>query len=409
MIEEKDKDFSIYEVPLSLVDNQLDQLIVDALALPAEDLDLTKWRELLHNLRNPEHEISIAVVGKYAEHRDAYKSVYEALDHAGIAHRAQIRIQRIQSESDRTGGRRAAAVRLRRPARAGRLWRAGNRGQGGGDSLRPRTRDPVFRDLPGPALRGDRICPQRHRAGRRAFDGIQQGHAAPGDLPARRTKDDHRQGRHDAFGRSPGSSDGRQQGGRRLRTADHFRAAPSPLRIQQLVSPAVHRQRHGRGRHESGRGAWWRSSSWKTIPGSWPCSFIPSSSRSPPSRIRYSPASSPRPSSATSRGQRRRSGLSACIRNVDQSGRARCYALLDAELRGHQKTPCPAGRLFLASVPKWPVPWRLAFPDRVTRAWVINLDHLPPGMDVVSQASCVGLFACEVTTGEKRVSRTVVE
>ena len=45
------------------------------------------WRELLHNLRNPDHELGIAVVGKYAEHRDAYKSIYEALDHAGIAHR----------------------------------------------------------------------------------------------------------------------------------------------------------------------------------------------------------------------------------------------------------------------------------------------------------------------------------
>ncbi len=99
VIEEKDKDFSIYEVPLSLVENGLDELIVEALALPAEKLELDNWRELLHNLRNPEHEISIAVVGKYAEHRDAYKSIYEALDHAGIAYRAQIRIQRIQSES----------------------------------------------------------------------------------------------------------------------------------------------------------------------------------------------------------------------------------------------------------------------------------------------------------------------
>ncbi len=99
VIEERDKDFSIYEVPLSLVDNRLDELIVDALGLPAGKLNLDKWRQLLHNLRNPEHEISIAVVGKYAEHRDAYKSIYEALDHAGIAHRAQIRIQRIQSES----------------------------------------------------------------------------------------------------------------------------------------------------------------------------------------------------------------------------------------------------------------------------------------------------------------------
>jgi CTP synthase len=53
---------------------------------------------LLRSLRNPEHEISIAIVGKYAEHRDAYKSIYEALDHAGIAHRAQVRVGRIRSE-----------------------------------------------------------------------------------------------------------------------------------------------------------------------------------------------------------------------------------------------------------------------------------------------------------------------
>ncbi len=99
VIEEKDKDFSIYEVPLSLVENDLDELIVEALGLPAGKLELDAWRDLLHNLRNPDYEISIAVVGKYAEHRDAYKSIYEALDHAGIAHRAQIRIQRIQSES----------------------------------------------------------------------------------------------------------------------------------------------------------------------------------------------------------------------------------------------------------------------------------------------------------------------
>lgn len=107
VIEEKDKDFSIYEVPMSLVENKLDELIVDELNLPAGELELDRWRELLHSLRNPEHEISIAVVGKYAEHHDAYKSVYEALDHAGIAHRAQIRIQRIQSEAiEREGAER---------------------------------------------------------------------------------------------------------------------------------------------------------------------------------------------------------------------------------------------------------------------------------------------------------------
>ncbi len=98
VIEERDKDFSIYEVPLSLVDHGLDELIVKKLSLPSGTPDLDNWRELLHRLRNPETEISIAVVGKYAEHRDAYKSIYESIDHAGIENHAQVRIGRIQSE-----------------------------------------------------------------------------------------------------------------------------------------------------------------------------------------------------------------------------------------------------------------------------------------------------------------------
>jgi len=110
VIEEKDKDFSVYEVPMSLVEHGLDELIVRKLDLPAAELDLDDWRDLLHRLRNPEHEISIAVVGKYVEHRDAYKSIYEALDHAGVRHRAQIRIQRVHSQAiEREGPQRLLA------------------------------------------------------------------------------------------------------------------------------------------------------------------------------------------------------------------------------------------------------------------------------------------------------------
>ncbi len=98
VIEERDKDFSIYEVPLSLRENQLDDLIVKRLNLGGGLPNLDHWQKLLHTLKNPKHEISIAVVGKYAEHKDAYKSVYEAIDHAGIAHETQIRIGRIHSE-----------------------------------------------------------------------------------------------------------------------------------------------------------------------------------------------------------------------------------------------------------------------------------------------------------------------
>ena len=104
VIEERDKDFSIYEVPLSLFDHQLDELICQKLGLQTHEPDLEIWRDLLQRLRNPQHEISIAVVGKYADHRDAYKSIYEALDHAGMANTAQIRLARIRSEDVESEG-----------------------------------------------------------------------------------------------------------------------------------------------------------------------------------------------------------------------------------------------------------------------------------------------------------------
>ncbi|MFK7736035.1 MAG: CTP synthase [Pirellulaceae bacterium] len=97
VVEERDKDFSIYEVPLSLVTNGLDEQICKRLGLSTQTPNLDPYNEILHRLRNPKHEISIAVVGKYAEHKDAYKSIYESLDHAGIHHHSQIRIGRIQS------------------------------------------------------------------------------------------------------------------------------------------------------------------------------------------------------------------------------------------------------------------------------------------------------------------------
>jgi CTP synthase len=110
VIEEKDKDFSVYEVPISLVEHGMDELIVQKLGLKAGPLNLDHWHDLLHRLRNPKHEITIAVVGKYAEHRDAYKSIYEAIDHAGVHHLTTIRTQRIHSETvERDGTERVLA------------------------------------------------------------------------------------------------------------------------------------------------------------------------------------------------------------------------------------------------------------------------------------------------------------
>jgi CTP synthase len=98
VIEERDKEFSIYEVPLSLVDHGLDQLLVEKLGLRAKPLEIGDWRQLLQRIMNPAHEVSIAVVGKYIKHSDAYKSVYEALAHAGIALGTRVLVRRIEAE-----------------------------------------------------------------------------------------------------------------------------------------------------------------------------------------------------------------------------------------------------------------------------------------------------------------------
>ena len=108
VIEERDKEYSIYEVPLSLVTNGLDEILVKRLGLRCDPLDISDWRELVDRIRHPDHEVRIAVVGKYMRHRDAYKSVYEALDHAGIANRSRVIVQRIEAEEIADGGAESA-------------------------------------------------------------------------------------------------------------------------------------------------------------------------------------------------------------------------------------------------------------------------------------------------------------
>jgi CTP synthase len=107
VIEERDKEFSIYEVPLSLVDNKLDELIVEKLNLRARPLEIDDWRKLLQRILHPAHEVAVAVVGKYIKHHDAYKSVYEALDHAGIALDSRVLVRKVEAEEiEREGAER---------------------------------------------------------------------------------------------------------------------------------------------------------------------------------------------------------------------------------------------------------------------------------------------------------------
>jgi CTP synthase len=107
VIEERDKEFSIYEVPLSLVGHHIDDLIVERLQLKAKTLDIGAWQDMLLRMKNPAHELMVGVVGKYIRHNDAYKSIYESLDHAGIANSARVVVRKIEAEEiEREGAER---------------------------------------------------------------------------------------------------------------------------------------------------------------------------------------------------------------------------------------------------------------------------------------------------------------
>jgi CTP synthase len=99
VIEERDVEYSIYELPLVFINQGLDELIYEKLGLSVgEEQGMDDWLDMLEVVRNPKVSVDIAVVGKYIELKDAYKSIYEALDHGGIANRARVNIRRISSE-----------------------------------------------------------------------------------------------------------------------------------------------------------------------------------------------------------------------------------------------------------------------------------------------------------------------
>jgi len=89
---------SIYEVPLLMQNEGLDTRVIQKLNLPAKNADLVKWKEFVNKIKKPEHEIQIALVGKYVEHHDAYKSIVEALIHGGAMNDTGIKIRWIQSD-----------------------------------------------------------------------------------------------------------------------------------------------------------------------------------------------------------------------------------------------------------------------------------------------------------------------
>ena len=91
---------TIYDVPLLMLKERLDAVVISKLRLPdRREPDLRKWKEFLGKFKNPLNEIRIGLVGKYNELQDAYKSIYEAFVHAGAMNECRVRVEPIHSES----------------------------------------------------------------------------------------------------------------------------------------------------------------------------------------------------------------------------------------------------------------------------------------------------------------------
>jgi len=105
VVECRDVEHSIYELPLALQREGLDELVFDLFGLKKAAPTKHIWNQIVDRILNPVHEVTIGVVGKYIELQDAYKSVYESITHAGIANSCRIHIVRIDAEDlEKKGG-----------------------------------------------------------------------------------------------------------------------------------------------------------------------------------------------------------------------------------------------------------------------------------------------------------------
>ncbi len=89
---------SIYEVPLTLSAEGIDEIVVKLLDLPYKRKDLSDWQELVRKIKNPQDEVTIGIVGKYVSYEDSYKSLNEALLHGGVASDVEVKLNWIESD-----------------------------------------------------------------------------------------------------------------------------------------------------------------------------------------------------------------------------------------------------------------------------------------------------------------------
>ena len=112
---------SIYQVPLNLHHEGLSRIILEKLGMPGAQPDLSQWEAINKSIEKPEGEVDIAIVGKYIELKESYKSLMEALVHGGVSNRVKVNMKWVSAEDLEKEGRNRTFKRMRWNPRAGRI------------------------------------------------------------------------------------------------------------------------------------------------------------------------------------------------------------------------------------------------------------------------------------------------
>ncbi len=236
VIEERDVAHTIYEVPLMLQREKLDELTVRHLKLDLPPADMSAWRSFVDRIITPKHKVKIGVVGKYMENQDAYKSIYEALTHAGAANDTGVTLVNVDAEEIEEHGAAKFLNGLDGILVPGGFGVRGVEGKILAARYARTQKIPYPRPLPRLADRGGRLRTRRAWVEQGAQHRVQQRIARSGHLDDGRAEECGEDGRHNApwrLGVSPRAGHENPTG---VRHRPRDGAAPPSLRVQQPVS-----------------------------------------------------------------------------------------------------------------------------------------------------------------------------
>ena len=260
VIECRDVDASIYELPLALQKEGMDELVMDLFDLKSPPPKKNIWIEIVRRILEPRHEVTIGVVGKYIELQDAYKSVYESITHAGIANNCKVNVA---GSTPRTLKRRAAwraAAGPRRHTGPGGFGERGTEGKIAAAQYAREKRSSLLRALPWTAGRGDRVRAKYSQASRGEQHRVRTEVPASGHQHDGGAEEDHRQGRDHAARQlrmraGPGHPAARAYGTHSIRERHRHRYEVNNDYVGRLAAPLLVDQRH-----QPAGATWWRSS-----------------------------------------------------------------------------------------------------------------------------------------------------